>query len=149
MDMEFHKGISSSGKLYGFLPEFATVDEDCATFADEDNAIADEDSATFTMAESLTVSDEELLTAGVICNSLDEDCIKHIETSEELDSGIYRSIWYSCAKIECVAMQTSAIEIPRRIKRYSALGAAFFTKRRGLNSRGGNSNLSFPLTRVK
>jgi hypothetical protein len=46
IDMEFHKGISSSGKLYG-LGSFA---------------------------------------------ALDEDIIKHIETSEELDSGIYRSI---------------------------------------------------------
>jgi hypothetical protein len=46
MDMEFHKGMSSSGKLYG-LGSFA---------------------------------------------ALDEDIIKHIETSEELDSGIYRSI---------------------------------------------------------
>lgn len=67
MDMEFHNGMSSSGKLYGFLPDLATLDEDC------------------------TVVDE-LLTAGVICCTLDEDCIKHIETSEELDSGIYRSI---------------------------------------------------------
>ena len=83
--MDSHKGMRASGKLYGFSPDFATV-------ADEDNAIADEDSATFTMAESLTVSDEELLTAGVICNSLDDEGIKHIETSEELDSGTYRSI---------------------------------------------------------
>jgi hypothetical protein len=91
--MDSHRGIRALGKLYGFSPDFATVaDEDCATFADEDNAIADEDSATFTMAESLTVSDEELLTAGVICNSLDDEGIKHIETSEELDSGTYRSI---------------------------------------------------------
>lgn len=67
MDMEFHKGMSSSGKLYGFLPDLATLDEDC------------------------TVVDE-LLTAGVICGTLDEDIITHIETSEELDSGIYRSI---------------------------------------------------------
>jgi len=67
MDMEFHKGMSSSGKLYGFLPDLATLDEDC------------------------TVVDE-LLTAGVICCTLDEDIITHIETSEELDSGIYRSI---------------------------------------------------------
>ena len=41
--------------------------------------------------EDCAVADE-LLTAGVICGTLDEDCIKHIETSEELDSGIYRSI---------------------------------------------------------
>jgi hypothetical protein len=68
MDMEFHKGMSSSGKLYGFLPDLATLDEDCE--------VAD-----------------ELLTAGVICCVLDDDIITHIETSEELDSGIYRSIW--------------------------------------------------------
>ena len=82
--MDSHKGMRASGRLYGFLSEFATVaDEDCVV-ADEDCAIADEDSAAFSV--------DELLTAGVICNSLDEDVITHIETSEELDSGTYRSI---------------------------------------------------------
>ena len=101
--MDSHKGIRAFGKLYGFLPEFATVDEDCA-FADEDCIIAEEDCATFTMAESptstvdelLTAAEllaiDELLTAGVICCTLDDEGITHIETSEELDSGIYRSI---------------------------------------------------------
>lgn len=83
MDMEFHKGMSSSGKLYGFLPDFATVDEDCA--------VADElEVARF--VESFTEVTEELLTAGVIWRTLDEDGMTHIDTSEELDSGIYRSI---------------------------------------------------------
>ena len=84
IDMEFHKGMSSSGKLYGFLPDLATLDEDCA--------VADElDAARF--VESFARVAEELLTAGIICCALDDDIITHIETSEELDSGIYRSIW--------------------------------------------------------
>lgn len=76
MDMEFHNGMSSSGKLYGFLPDFATLDEDCGALVE---------------LEVARVADE-LLTASVICGTLDEDVITHIEISEELDSGIYRSI---------------------------------------------------------
>jgi len=77
MDMESHKGMSSSGKLYGFGLVFA--DELSATkFAEE--------------LEVARVADE-LVTAGVICCSLDDDTITYIETSEELDSGMYRSIW--------------------------------------------------------
>ena len=130
----------------------AKLDENCAAL--EVGAIADEDCAAFTIAESLTDSDEELLTAGVICNELDDDTITHIVFSDELDSGTYRLIWYSCANIESAAMQTKASVLPRFIKMlyalyYSPLGAAFFTKRRGLNSRGGNSNLILPLTSVR
>ena len=91
MDMEFHKGISSSGKLYGFGLLFA----ECLT------AVSDElETArfveSFTRVAELEVagnSAEEQLTAGVICCVLDEDDMTHIETSEELDSGMYRSIW--------------------------------------------------------
>ena len=83
MDMEFHKGMSSSGKLYGFLPDLATLDEDC-TVVDELEVAR--------FVESFARVADELLTAGVICCTLDEDSITHIETSEELDSGIYRSI---------------------------------------------------------
>ena len=71
MDMEFHNGMSSSGKLYGFGLLFA------------DGLITVVSFARFA---------EELLTAGVIWRTLDEDGMTHIETSEELDSGIYRSI---------------------------------------------------------
>ena len=55
--------------------------------ADEYCAKLEEDCTAF--------SDEELLTAGVICNELDDDTITHIVFSDELDSGTYRSIWYS------------------------------------------------------
>ena len=58
-------------------------DEDCAEL--EDCAIADEDCS--------AISDDELLTAGVICNALDDDAITHIVSTDELDSGTYRSIW--------------------------------------------------------
>jgi hypothetical protein len=81
MDMEFHKGMSSSGKLYGFGLLFA----ECLT------EVSDELSAA-RFVESFARVADELLTAGVICCTLDEDIITHIETSEELDSGIYRSI---------------------------------------------------------
>jgi hypothetical protein len=100
MDMEFHNGMSSSGKLYGFLPDLATLDEDCevadeldaARFVESFTKFADElETARF--VESFARVAEELLTAGVICCTLDDDIITHIETSEELDSGIYRSIW--------------------------------------------------------
>ena len=65
------------------MPDLAMLDEDCA--------VAEElEAARFVV--SFTEVTDELLTAGVICGTLDEDCIKHIETSEELDSGIYRSI---------------------------------------------------------
>ena len=84
MDMEFHNGMSSSGKLYGFLPDLAMVDEDC-TVVDELEVAR--------FVESFARVADELLTAGVICRKLDEDGMTHIETSEELDSGIYRSIW--------------------------------------------------------
>ena len=83
MDMEFHKGMSSSGKLYGFLPDLATLDEDC-TVVDELEVAR--------FVESFANVADELLTTGVICCTLDEDGMTHIETSEELDSGIYRSI---------------------------------------------------------
>lgn len=80
MDMEFHKGISASGKLYGFGLTFADGLITVVSFTRD----ADElEAARFA---------EELLTAGVICRTLDEDGMTHIETSEELDSGIYRSI---------------------------------------------------------
>ena len=62
------------------------ADEDCAEL-EEDCAVAEEDCA--------AISDDELLTAGVICNALDDDTITHIVFSDELDSGTYRSIWYS------------------------------------------------------
>jgi hypothetical protein len=80
--MDSHNGISASGKLYGLGPDFATVAEECA--------VADEDFASSSVEELLFV--DELLTAGVICCSLDDERITHIETSEELDSGTYRSI---------------------------------------------------------
>ena len=108
--MDSHKGIRALGKLYGFLSDLAIEAEDCAA-ADEDCAVtAEEDCAVFAMAESAAldvgfvaaspveedcaaISVEELLTAGVICCVLDEDSLTHIDTSEELDSGTYRSIW--------------------------------------------------------
>ena len=70
--------------------EFA--DEELAIFAavsiaDEDCEELEEDCAAY--------SDDELLTAGVICNELDDDTITHIVSTDELDSGTYRSIWYS------------------------------------------------------
>ena len=87
MDMEFHKGMSSSGKLYGFGLTFADGLITVVSFTRD----ADElDAARF--VESFARVADELLTAGVICCTLDEDIITHIETSEELDSGIYRSI---------------------------------------------------------
>ncbi|MBP5439389.1 MAG: hypothetical protein J6Y14_00555 [Fibrobacter sp.] len=97
MDMEFHKGMSSSGKLYGFLPDLATLDEDCTVVDELEVARFVESFARFAeleVAEELDVARvaDEQLTAGVICCTLDEDSITHIETSEELDSGIYRSI---------------------------------------------------------
>ncbi|MDY6331843.1 MAG: hypothetical protein SPL52_10095 [Fibrobacter sp.] len=63
MDMEFHKGISSSGKLYG-LGSFAALDEDIVKHIE---------------------TSEELEIASVA--KLDE-----LSVAEELDSGIYRSI---------------------------------------------------------
>ena len=98
MDMEFHKGISASGKLYGFLPDFATLDEDCGALVELEVARVAESFTRFAelevarFVESFARVADELLTAGVICCTLDEDSITHIETSEELDSGIYRSI---------------------------------------------------------
>ena len=88
MDMEFHKGMSSSGKLYGFGLTFADGLITVVSFTRD----ADElEVARFAELDESGVADE-LLTAGVICCTLDEDIITHIETSEELDSGIYRSI---------------------------------------------------------
>jgi hypothetical protein len=88
MDMEFHKGISASGKLYGFGLTFADGLITVVSFTRD----ADElEVARFAELDESGVA-EELLTAGVICCTLDEDIITHIETSEELDSGIYRSI---------------------------------------------------------
>ncbi len=90
--MDSHKGIRASGKLYGFLPDFATLDEDCAV---ADELVSARFVESFTIVAELDELKfaEELLTAGVIRCSLDDDAITHIETSEELDSGIYRSIW--------------------------------------------------------
>ncbi len=96
MDMEFHKGMSSSGKLYGFGLLFAECltevsDElSAARVAESFTRFAELEVARF--VESFARVADELLTAGVICCTLDEDIITHIETSEELDSGIYRSI---------------------------------------------------------
>ena len=88
MDMEFHKGISASGKLYGFGLTFVDGLITVVSFTRD----ADElEAARFAELDESGVA-EELLTAGVICRTLDEDGMTHIETSEELDSGIYRSI---------------------------------------------------------
>ena len=38
--MDSHKGMSASGKLYGFLPDFTTDDEDCVFAEDELNGVA-------------------------------------------------------------------------------------------------------------
>ncbi|WP_406539502.1 hypothetical protein [Fibrobacter sp.] len=85
------------------MPDLATDDEDCTT-DEEDCAALDEycaaldncamaDEYCAKLEEDCTAfSDEVLLTAGVIWRKLDEDGMTHIETSEELDSGIYRSI---------------------------------------------------------
>ena len=88
MDMEFHKGISASGKLYGFGLTFADGLITVVSFTRD----ADElEVARFAELDESGVA-EELLTAGVIWRKLDEDGMTHIEASEELDSGIYRSI---------------------------------------------------------
>ena len=86
MDMEFHKGMSSSGKLYGFLPDLAKLDEDC-TVVDELEV------ARFAELDESGVADE-LLTAGVICCTLDEDSITHIVSSD--DELAYNSVSF-CA----------------------------------------------------
>lgn len=104
MDMEFHNGMSSSGKLYGFgllLAECLTAAADelpAARVVVSFTRVAEHDEsrvAELEVAEELDVARvaDELLTASVICGTLDEDVITHIVTSEELDSGIYRSIW--------------------------------------------------------
>ena len=90
MDMEFHKGMSSSGKLYGFLPDLATLDEDCT--------VVDElETAKFAELDELEVARvaEELLTAGVICCTLDEDSITHIVSSD--DELAYNSVSFCAA----------------------------------------------------
>ena len=85
MDMEFHKGMSSSGKLYGFLPDLATLDEDC-TVVDELEVAR--------FVESFARVADELLTAGVICCTLDEDSITHMVSSD--DELAYNSVSF-CA----------------------------------------------------
>ena len=65
------------------------VDEDCA-IEDEDCVELEEDCVELELSAT-----DELLTAGVICNALDDDAITHIVSTDELDSGTYRSIWYS------------------------------------------------------
>lgn len=86
MDMEFHKGMSSSGKLYGFLPDLATLDEDC-TVVDELEVAR--------FVESFARVADELLTAGVICCTLDEDSITHIVSSD--DELAYNSVSFCAA----------------------------------------------------
>ena len=85
MDMEFHKGMSSSGKLYGFLPDLATLDEDCAVVDELEVA---------RFVESFARVADELLTAGVICCTLDEDSITHMVSSD--DELAYNSVSF-CA----------------------------------------------------
>ena len=85
MDMEFHKGMSSSGKLYGFLPDLATLDEDC-TVVDELEVAR--------FVESFARVADELLTAGVICCTLDEGSITHMVSSD--DELAYNSVSF-CA----------------------------------------------------
>ena len=87
MDMEFHKGMSSSGKLYGFGLLFA---DGLITVVSFTRGADELEVARF--VESFANVADELLTTGVICCTLDEDGMTHIETSEELDSGVYRSI---------------------------------------------------------
>ena len=91
MDMEFHKGMSSSGKLYGFLPDLATLDEDC-TVVDELEVARFVES--FARVAELEVADE-LLTAGVICCTLDEDSITHMVSSD--DELAYNSVSFCAA----------------------------------------------------
>ena len=100
MDMEFHKGMSSSGKLYGFLPDLATLDEDC-TVVDELEVTRFVESfarvAELEVAEELDVARvaDELLTAGVICCTLDEDSITHMVSSD--DELAYNSVSFCAA----------------------------------------------------
>ena len=59
MDMEFHNGMSSSGKLYGFLPDFATFDEDCTVVDELEVARVVESFTRFAELDSATFSDDE------------------------------------------------------------------------------------------
>ncbi len=59
MDMEFHKGMSSSGKLYGFLPDLATLDEDCTVVDELEVARVVESFTWFAELDSATFSDDE------------------------------------------------------------------------------------------
>ena len=99
MDMEFHKGMSSSGKLYGFLPDLATLDEDC-TVVDELEVARFVESfarvAELEVAEELDVARvaDELLTAGVICCTLDEDSTHMVSSDDEL---AYNSVSFCAA----------------------------------------------------
>ena len=93
MDMEFHNGMSSSGKLYGFGLTFAdglitvvsfTRDADeleVARFVESFARVAE-----LEVAEKLDVARvaDELLTAGVICCTLDEDSTHMVSSDDEL-----------------------------------------------------------------
>ena len=59
MDMEFHNGMSSSGKLYGFLSDFATLDEDCGALVELEVARVVESFTRFAELDSVTFSDDE------------------------------------------------------------------------------------------
>ena len=59
MDMEFHNGMSSSGKLYGFLSDFATLDEDCGALVELEVARVVESFTRFAELDSATFSDDE------------------------------------------------------------------------------------------
>ena len=83
MDMEFHKGMSSSGKLYGFLPDLATLDEDCTVVDELEVARVVEELEIARFVESFARVADELLTAGVICCTLDEDSITHMVSSDD------------------------------------------------------------------
>jgi len=182
MDMEFHKGMSSSGRLYGFLPDFATLDEDCDALDELDAARVVE---SFTsVAEELEVARvaDELLSAGVICCSLDEDDMAHMVSSDEelaynsVSFCTAGAVFFADALVAGMMMlssmangalalgmfpEASAEQVAKRASVYKSLkvmtndelyySSLFFfaPKRRGLNSRGGKSNLSLPFTSVR
>ncbi len=105
--MDSHKSISASGMLYGFGfcffdgADFVAADElsrfvgTFAKFAELDELKVPDELEAAKDADELEAArvQEELLTAGVICCSLDDDSITLIVVSDELDSGIYWSIW--------------------------------------------------------
>jgi hypothetical protein len=95
MDMEFHKGMSSSGKLYGFLPDLATLDEDCTVVDELEVARVVEELEIARFVESFARVADELLTAGVICCTLDEDSITHMVSSD--DELAYNSVSFCAA----------------------------------------------------